>query len=1038
VSTWNLSAWGLLHRPLVYFFMLVLSTAGAFAYARLGRAEDPSFKIKAMVVIVDWPGASAREVEEHITDTIERTLQEVPHFDYASSYSKPGESVITINLRDDTPPGEVAECWYQVRKRLGDARGNLPAGAVGPFFNDDFGDTFGNLYAFHSDGFSPREMKDILLDVRQRLLRVPDVAKVNLVGVQDEVIYVEFSHARLAKLGIPESSLFAGLATQNAMQDAGAIEGSSDRVYVRVDGATGSLEKVRDVPIHVGTRIFRIGDVADVHRGPVDPASFSMRHRGEQVEGVAVSMVEGGNILELGKHLDETMVELRATLPAGISVERISDQPAIVDDAIHEFVRSLGEAVLIVLVVSFISLGLRSGVVVAIAVPLVLGITFAVMWTMGIDLHRISLGALIIALGLLVDDAIIAVEMVQVKLEEGWDRVRAASFAWNATAFPMLTGTLVTAAGFIPIGFARGSASEYTGAIFWVVTVALLSSWVAAVLFVPLLSVKLLPTPRHGADHREGALLAGLRHAIESAVAHRRWVIVATVACFALSILAFSRVQQQFFPDSDRVEVVVDLELEEGATYAATKAQVERLEKVLKNDATVTDFVSYVGGSSPRFFLSLAPEVPRTNYAQVIAKTASARASTALATRLRDTLHADFSTLRARVSRLPNGPAVGYPVQFRVLGTDPEQVRSIAGRVRDIVRENPHARDVNLQWSERTKDVRLVMDHARARELGVTDSDVASALGALLVGVPVTQVREGHELIQVVARGVPAERLSTSTLDEVHVPSASGASIPLGQVAHLSYEQEDGILWHRSRDVSLAVRADVDGVQASVVTAQLEQALAPLVARLPPGYRLETGGETEESLKAQKSIYATMPLMVLVTVTLLMLQLQSFSRLAIVLLTAPLGIIGVVLGLLAFQAPFGFVAQLGATALAGMIMRNSVILVMQIENDVASGSPLWTAIVDATVRRARPILLTAAAAILAMIPLSRSPFWGPMAIAIMGGLLVATVLTLFFVPALYAAWFRAKPVAQVGERRGLQPTEGLGVRGDVPAAQGAE
>jgi multidrug efflux pump len=1036
MSAWNFSAWGLRNRPLVWFFMIVLSIAGAFAYARLGRAEDPSFKIKSMVVTVEWPGASAGDVDEHVTDMVERTLQEVPYFDYTSSYSKPGESVITVNLRDDTPPSAVAESWYQVRKRLGDARGNLPAGAVGPFFNDDFGDTYGNVYAFHADGFSPREMKDVLLAARQRLLRVPDVAKVNLVGVQDEVIYVEFSHARLAKLGIPESSIFTGLAAQNAMQDAGAVEGSTDRVYVRVDGATGSLEKVRDVPIHVGARSFRIGDVADVHRGPVDPASYSMRHRGEQVVGLTVSMVEGGNILELGKRLDAEIDGLRASLPAGISVDRISDQPAIVDESIHEFVRSLGEAVLIVLVVSFISLGVRSGVVVAVAVPLVLGITFAVMWTMGIDLHRISLGALIIALGLLVDDAIIAVEMVQVKLEEGWDRVRAASFAWDATAFPMLTGTLVTAAGFIPIGFSKGAASEYTGSIFWVVMVALLASWVAAVLFVPLLSVKLLPTPKHGTGHREGALLLGLRRVVESCVAHRKLVVVATVACFALSIVAFSHVQQQFFPDSDRVEVVVDLELEEGATYAATEAQVERLEKVLKDDPSVTDFVAYVGGSSPRFFLTLTPEIPRTNYAQVIAKTASADASTALATRLRGTLHAEFSTLRARVSRLPNGPSVGYPVQFRVLGADPERVRSIAARVRDVVRENPHVRDANLQWSERTKDVRLVMDHARARELGVTESDVSSAISALLVGVPVTQVREGRELIPVVARGVPGERLSTSTLEEVSVPSASGVPIPLGQVAHLSYEQENGIIWHRSRDVSLAVRADVEGAQAPVVTAELEKALAPVVANLPAGYRLETGGETEESLKGQKGIFATMPLMIFVTVTLLMIQLQNFSRLAIVLLTAPLGIIGVVLGLLAFQAPFGFVAQLGTTALAGMIMRNSVILVIQIENDVAAGSPLWTAIVDSTVRRARPILLTASAAILAMIPLSRSPFWGPMAIAIMGGLLVATVLTLFFVPALYAAWFRAKPVAAEG---GLeQVAQHLEIDGDGATAHGAE
>ncbi len=1010
MSSFNVSAWGLNHRSLVVFFMIVLSVAGAFAYANLGRAEDPSFAIKAMVVTVSWPGASARDVEEHVTDTIERTLQEVPYFDYASSYSKPGEAVITINLKDETPPKAVPECWYQVRKRLGDARGNLPAGVVGPFFNDDFGDTFGNVYAFHSDGFSAREMKDVLLAVRQRLLRIHDVAKVEMVGVQDEVIYVEFSHARLAKLGIPESTIFQGLATENTMHDAGAIEGPGDRVFVRVDDTTSSLDKVRDVPIHVGARSFRIGDVADVHRGPVDPASYSMRHRGEQVVGLTVSMVEGGNILELGKRLDAEMDSVRASLPAGITVDRISDQPEIVDESIHEFVRSLGEAVLIVLAVSFVSLGLRSGVVVAIAVPLVLGVTFAAMWLLGIDLHRISLGALIIALGLLVDDAIIAVEMVQVKLEAGWDRVRAASFAWDATAFPMLTGTLVTAASFIPIGFSKGSASEYTGSIFTVVLVALLSSWVAAVLFVPLLSVKLLPIPKHTEGHHDGAVLSVLRRAIESCVAHRKLVIAATVGSFVLSIVAFSRVQQQFFPDSDRVEVVVDMELEEGATYAATKEQVERLETYLKSDPKVTDLVSYVGGSSPRFFLSLSPEVPRTNYAQLIVKTASANESTALEARLRDKLHADFSTLRARVSRLPNGPAVGYPVQFRVLGPDPDQVRSIAAHVRDVFRENPHVRDANLQWSERTKDVRLVVDHARARELGVTESDVSSAIGALIGGVPVTQVREGRELIPVIARGVPSERLSTSALDDIHVPSASGVSIPLNQVAHLVYEQEDGIIWHRSRDVSLAVRADVEGVQAPVVSAELQKALAPISAHLPPGYRIELGGETEESLKSQGSIFATIPIMVLVIVSLLMLQLQSFSRLAIVLLTAPLGIVGVVLGLLVFQAPFGFVAQLGATALGGMIMRNSVILVIQIEKDVAAGSPLWTAIIDATVRRARPILLTAAAAILAMIPLSRSTFWGPMAISMMGGLFVATVLTLFFVPALYAAWFRARPL----------------------------
>lgn len=1010
VKAFNISAWGLRHRSLTLYFLLVLALAGALSYLRLGRAEDPTFTIKAMIVVARWPGASARDVEQHVTDALERTLQEVPYFDYASSYSKPGETVITVNLRKETPPKAVADCWYQVRKRLSDARGSLPAGVIGPFFNDQFGDTFGNIYAFHSDGFNAREMKDVLLAARQRLLRVPDVAKVELVGVQDEKIYVEFSHARLAKLGISGQAIFQGLASQNGVQSAGAIEGTDERVQLRIEGDTDTLDKVRDVPVIAagGTRTFRIGDVAEVRRGPIDPPSYSMRHRGEEVVGLAISMAPGGNILELGKSLDKEIATIGSSLPAGISIERIADQPAVVEEAVHEFVRSLAEAVAIVLAISFLSLGLRSGVVVAFAVPLVLAMTFTVMLAAGIDLHRISLGALIIALGLLVDDAIIAVEMVQVKLEEGWERVRAASYAWDSTAFPMLTGTLVTAAGFMHVGLSKGGASEYTGSIFWVVMTALLASWVVAVLFVPYLAVKLLPTPTHTHAHGSGKILAILRRAVETCLSWRKTVIAFTVLCFIASQAGFGFVQKQFFPSSDRDEILVDLELAEGSTYAATKTQVERVEKLLADDETVTDYVSYLGGSSPRFFLSLAPESPRTNYAQIIVKTGTLETSNALAERLRERLRADFSFLRARVSRLENGPPVGYPVQFRVLGSDPDRVREIAARVRDVMREDPHVRDANLQWSEHTKSVRLSMDHARARALGVTESTLASALATFFDGFTVAQVREGKELVDVVARTIPAERADLGQLPDVQVETSSGTSVPLSQVVHVSYDQEDGILWHRNRDVSLTVRADVEGAQAPAITAQLEKALTSLRAELPTGYRIETGGETEESAKSAGFILAVVPIMLLTMLTILMIQLRNFSRLTMVVLTAPLGIIGVTASLLLFRAPFGFVAQLGIIALAGMIMRNSVILVDQIEQDLAAGRTLWDAIVESTVRRARPILLTAAAAILGMIPLTRSRFWGPMAMSIMGGLLVATVLTLFFVPALYAAWFRVR------------------------------
>jgi multidrug efflux pump len=1021
-ARFNLSEWGLRHQVLVVFLLVLTLAAGAAAFFRLGRSEDPTYTLKTMIVAAAWPGATAREMEQSVVDRIERSLQEVPYFDNVTSKVQAGQAVLYVNLRDDTPAEAVPDVWYQVRKRVGDLRGTLPQGVVGPFFNDDFADTYGSIYAVHGEGFTDAELRPILLEVRQRLLRVRDVSRVELVGVQDERIYIEVSTARLARLGLPAGAIFDAVRRQNLVMPSGVAETRTDRVAVRLDAAPSSEAALREVMIAApGGRTLRLGDIATIVRRPVDPAEYTMHHDGERVVGFAVSMVEGGDILALGQALRDEIAAIQQSLPLGVRIEQVSDQPAAVKESVDDFLLRLGEALLVVLLVSFVSLGLRTGVIVAMSVPVCLAATFVVMALLDIGLHRISLGALIIALGLLVDDAMIAVEMVMVKLEAGWDRWRAASYAWTSTAFPMLSGTLVTAAGFMPVGLAASSTGEYTGAIFWVVMVALLASWVVAVLFTPYLAFRFLRPPAVHAAHGtyDTPRYRRFRAAVDWCVAHRGAVIGATVAAFVLAGAGFSLVPQQFFPSSSRREVLVELELPAGASYAATRGYAERVHRVLSADTSITQFTSYIGGGSPRFFLALNPEPRNLAYAQFIIQTASLDASAALATRLQATLDRDFADIRTRVSRLENGPPVGYPVQFRILGPDPDSVRTIAEAVRDVMRANPHVRDVHLQWGERTKVARLRLNAARLRAVGADPTEVAGAVQSTLAGYPVTQVREGTELIDVVARAPEHERRDPGALEAIPVQTAFGRTVPLGQVATVRYELEEGQLWRRSRDVVLPVRADIaDGTQGPEVSAQVEAALAAVRASLPAGYRIETGGVVEESLKGQRSIVAVLPLMLLVMVTVLMVQLQSLSRVALVILTAPLGLIGVVLALLLFQAPFGFVAQLGVIALAGMIMRNSVILVDQIEQDVRAGAPTWTAIVEATVRRARPIVLTAAAAIFAMIPLTSSAFWGPMAIAIMGGLLVATVLTLFSLPAMYAAWFRVRRPDDVGEPGG--------------------
>ena len=1012
----NLSAWALKHPSLIGFLIAMLLLAGGMAYVNLGRAEDPDFTFKLMIVRANWPGATAREMEQQVTDKIEKKLQETPHLSHVMSYSKPAESTVYVVLRDDTPPKQVEGVWYQVRKKVNDIRHTLPQGVQGPFFNDEFGDTFGTIYAFTADGFTHRELKDYVENVREELLRIHDVGKADLLGVQPERVYIEFSNKKLANLGITPQQIMDVLQQQNAQAASGVVETPSDRIYTRVSGNFRDVRALTELSVNANGRLLRLGDVADIKRDYVDPPSAQFRFNGEPAIGLAISMAKGGNMIALGQELETAMRQVRADMPIGIDVQKVADQPTVVQRSIDEFMKVLLEAVVIVLGVSFLSLGLRSGFVVALCIPLVLAITFVCMQIFGIDFQRISLGALIIALGLLVDDAIIAVEMMQVKMEQGMERAQAAAFAYTSTAFPMLTGTLITAAGFVPVGFARSAAGEYTFSIFAVVTISLLVSWIVAVIFTPFIGYKLLPTPKpgaHGHDVHNGGVYRFVRPVIGWCVRHRWMVIAVTLGIFAGSVYGFKFVQQQFFPSSNRPELMVDLRLPQGASIAATQQEALKLEALLKGDADIENYTTYVGSGAPRFYLPLDIQLPNDNFAQVVVLTKGDAERERVRTRLIKAFQEDFVLLRGRVNRLENGPPVGFPVQFRVSGPDPMEVRKIAFQVADVMRGNANTRDVNLDWNELTKVVKLDVDQAKARLLGMSSQDLALALNSVLSGITITQYREGKELIDVVARAEAAERLSLSGIKDLNVGGTGSRPVPLTQVAEVYYAQEEGIIWRRDRQPVITVRADVvDGIQAPVVSQQINPTLNALRGQLAPGYRIVMGGAIEESAKGNASIGAVVPVMILIMVTLLMVQLQSVSRMLLVLLTAPLGLIGITAALLTFNVPFGFVAMLGAIALAGMIMRNSVILVDQIDQDIAAGHTPWDAVIDATVRRFRPIVLTALAAILAMIPLSRSNFWGPMAFTIMGGLLVATLLTILFLPALYAAWFRVKPPAK--------------------------
>jgi multidrug efflux pump subunit AcrB len=1036
-TRFNLSRWALEHPALTRYLMVALMVLGMASYFQLGQDEDPPFTFRAMVVRTYWPGATAQQVAEQVTDKLERTLQEVPYADKIRSYSKPGESQIILELKDYSKPGEVPQVWYTVRKKVGDMRATLPQGVQGPFFNDDFGDVYGVIYALSGEGFTPAEIKFQADRVRQTLLRVHDVAKVELFGVQDEKVFVEISQKKLAQMSLDMSAVLAQLGQQNAVESAGNLQSPQDVVQVRVGGQFQNLDDLRAMPIRGASGAqLRLSDIAQVSRGYVDPPSVKVRHEGQEVIGLGISMAKGGDIIALGHALQASVKEIEVGLPVGLKLTQIQDQPSAVSKSVNEFIKVLIEAVVIVLAVSFLALGLhkrpghhplwkrwtldiRPGLVVGITIPLVLAVTFLAMNYFGIGLHKISLGSLIIALGLLVDDAIIAVEMMVRKMEEGYDKFRAATFAYELTAMPMLTGTLITAAGFLPIGIAKSVTGEYTFAIFAVTVIALIVSWVASVYFVPYLGAWLLKPPAHavaGAHHDSAEMFdtpfyRHFRQWVTWCVTHRWKTIGITIALFALGIVGMGKVQQQFFPDSSRPEILVDLWLPEGAPFVASEEVAKRVEKRLAQEEGVSAVTTWVGSGVPRFYLPLDQVFPQTNVSQLIVLPKDLKTRESLRVKLPALLAQEFPEVRGRVKLLPNGPPVPYPVQFRVVGTEPAVLRQKAEEVKAVMRQSASTRGVNDNWNESVKTVRLEVDQAKARALGVTSQSIAQASRTLLSGAPVGQYRDGDKLIDIVLRQPLNERDALSDLGQAYVPTASGKSIPLLQIAKPVLGWEPGVMWREGRQYAITVQSDIsEGVQGATVTAQLQPELQKLqaqwVSQGQADYRIEVAGAVEQSSKGSASIAAGVPIMLFITFTLLMLQLQSFSRSVLVFLTGPLGMAGVAAALLALNRPFGFVALLGVIALMGMIQRNSVILIDQIEQDRAAGVEPWLAIVESAVRRLRPIVLTAAAAVLAMIPLSRSVFWGPMAVAIMGGLVVATALTLLALPAMYAAWFR--------------------------------
>ncbi len=1035
----NLSSWTLRHQALVVFLIGLLTLFGVLSYSKLAQSEDPPFTFKVMVIRTFWPGATARQVQEEVTDRIARKLQETSDVDYMRSYSRPGESTLFFTMKDSAPPSQVPETWYQVRKKVGDIANTLPQGVQGPFFNDEFGDVYTNIYALEGDGFSFAQLHDYAERMRIELLRVPNVNKVDFLSDQEQRIHVEIPNAQLAKLGLTPQQIADAVNSQNAVAGSGVFTTANDRVYVRPSGQFQDESRLGDTLIKVNGRVMRLGDIATIRRGYADPPEQYMRFENQTVLGIGVTMQPSGDVIALGKALDAETARLQASLPAGLKLVQVASMPHAVKRSVDDFVEAVAEAIGIVLIVSLISLGVRTGMVVVISIPVVLAVTILCMNLFGIGLHKVSLGTLILALGLLVDDAIIAVETMAVKLEQGFDRLRAAAFAYSSTAFPMLTGTLVTVSGFLPIALARSGTGEYTRSIFEVSAISLLLSWLAAVILIPLLGYRILsehPTRRafrhqddtQPAEHHDvydTRFYRRLRGWVGWCVDRRGLVLVVTLVVFVLGLAAFKLVPQQFFPSSDRPELLVDFRLSEGASFAATLREAQRFEAFLKDRPEIDHYIDFVGTGAPRFYLPLDQQLPSPNFAQFVVTAKSVNAREQLAGVLTEKLRTDYSFVRTRVSRLENGPPIGFPVQFRVTGPEIATVRQLAERVAQVMRANPDTTNVQFDWDEPgERSVHFEVDQTRARQLNVSSKEIADYLQMSLTGYTLTQFRERDKLIAVELRAPERDRVDPSQIERLALPSSSGTAVPLSALGRFTYGLEYGVVWERDRQPTITVQSDVlHNAQGIDVTQRVDKALAALRPQLPVGYRIDIGGSVEENGKAQNSINVQMPLLVVAVLVLLMIQLQSFSRVLMVVLTAPLGLIGVVLALLLFHKPFGFVALLGTIAMFGIIMRNSVILVDQIEQDIRAGHSRFEAIVGATVRRFRPITLTAAAAVLALIPLLRSNFFGPMATALMGGITVATVLTLVYLPALYALWFRVRRDEPAGESALPEPAE---------------
>ncbi|MFL5267285.1 MAG: efflux RND transporter permease subunit [Stellaceae bacterium] len=1018
----NLSEWAINHRSFVWYLMLLFVVAGVFSYRDLGREEDPTFSIKTMIVETAWPGATIDDTMLQITDRIEKKLQETPYLYYLKSYTKPGISTIYVNVLDTTPKEAIPDIWYQVRKKVADIKGTLPQGVVGPNFNDEFGDVFGIVYAFTADGFTHRELRDYVETIRTEILTVKNAAKTQLLGAQDQKFYLEFDTHQLAGLGVSRDQIVQSLREQNAVTPSGVVQTSQEKFAVRVSGSFNSINDLKRINFFANGKFFRLADVATIQEGYSDPPQPIFRFDGELAIGLAISMAQGGNNLVFGEAVAHRMAEITANLPIGIEPHLVADQSIVVEEAVGGFTKALWEAIAIVLAVSFLSLGLRAGVVVACSIPLVLGMVFVYMEYSGISLQRISLGALIIALGLLVDDAMITIEMMVSQLEAGVDREHSATHAWVTTAFPMLTGTLVTVAGFVPIGFAKSGAGEYCYSLFAVIAVALLASWIVAVLFAPVIGVTILPKSikAHDGGHREPSRFMRMFRRTLLFCMRARWlVIAATLGLFAASLYGFGFIQQQFFPASDRPELLVDLTLPQDASIYKTEHEVERFEKLLKDDPNIDHYSFYVGQGAIRFYLPLNVQLRNDYFAQAVVVTKGLREREVVRARLQKALDTDFGDLNSRISALELGPPVGWPLQYRVSGTTPEGTREAAFLVAQTIGQNPSTRLINFDWNEPMKSLRVQVDQDRVRQLGVSSKSLADALNAVTTGMVITQVRDSIYLTDLTARAADEQRESLQTLRNLQVALDNGQTIPLSQVATVQYGLEQPVIWRRDLLSTITVQADVaSGIEAKTVNTELAPALAELEKKLPAGFRIEAGGTVEESAKGLRSIAVIFPMMIFLMLTILMVQLQSFQKMFLVLSVGPLGLIGVVLALLPTGTPMGFVAILGIIALSGMIIRNSVILVDQIDMDLAKGLHPWDAVVDATSHRLRPIVLTAAAASLGMIPIAPEVFWGPMAYAIIGGLFVATLLTLLFLPALYVAWFRIKEPARERELGG--------------------